>query len=132
MPEVKAIGTAFLVGMVLMMPLIVWVAWQMWPERVCIRAGQIVRSQRRCRESMPLSEVARVNFHYHAVVGFIGVWEFVAESGITLHISGDAKGIDHVISALEHFLPGFSKARFDEQFRDGDVEDSLEVWTRHP
>ena len=78
---------------------------------------------------MRLTEILTIQFHYHAVVGFECVWEFTDKSGRKLLAGGN--GIDNrMLSNLERKLAGFSKDEFYRQFKEGDVEDTLDVWRR--
>lgn len=113
---------------VVMAALIGWFVWHALPERVRLVDDDIVKTERGRRESMTLTELERILFHYHAVVGFISAWEFVSKDGRSLHVDGAARGIGQLIAGLEQRLPGFSKAEIDRLFELGDVEDSIEVW----
>lgn len=79
---------------------------------------------------MALSEVSAIKFSYHAVVGFIGVWEFIGNNGRVLCISSEAKGIKETLRQIEIALPGFSLRELERKFQAGDVEDTLDVWQR--
>lgn len=109
-----------------------WAAWQVFPERVRCSKRELVKSHGCRKESMPLAEIAQIDFHYHAVVGFVSAWEFVSHSGAKLLVDGDARGIAAALQALEKNLAGFSMAQFKQQFEEGDVEDSIEVWRAAP
>jgi hypothetical protein len=80
---------------------------------------------------MELANLAEIKFHYHAVVGFLCVWEFVAKSGVSLEHSSSHIS-ERLLQALEQSIPGFTAADFHRKFEDGDVEDSLEVWRADP
>lgn len=109
-----------------------WSLWRLLMERVRCSERELVKLGWRRREAMALADIARIDFHYHAVVGFVSAWEFVSRSGRSLHVSGDAHGIDAVLRALERYLPGFSIAAFKRELEAGDVEDTIEVWRVDP
>lgn len=88
----------------------------------------MVKKHKGERERMSLADISKIHFHYHAVVGFVAEWEFVDIAGNTLVIDAKATGIESLISSLEKALPGFSIAEFDRKFRQGDVEDTIDVW----
>lgn len=79
---------------------------------------------------MALADMVEINYHYHAVVGFLASWEFVSRSGASLCVAGNAWGMKAALHALEQSLPGFSIAEFERKLQAGDVEDTLEVWRR--
>lgn len=106
---------------------VVLLGWTVY-ERVLLVEGCLVKKHKFKTERMPLVGISKINFHYHAVVGFIAVWEFVDTAGNTLLINAKAIGIKKLIMGLEEKLPGFSKTEFDRKFREGDVEDSIDVW----
>lgn len=131
MPDMKGGVIAFVVFVAVMGPFIGWVIWQSLPQQVQFVEGSIVRTERGRRESVALADIERVRFHYSAVAGFIGSWEFFSKDGSSLNVSGEAKGIEQVLPNLEKSLPGFSMAEFRKQFEAADVEDTIEVWRRH-
>jgi hypothetical protein len=108
--------------------LIAWVAYNLLPEKVLLRNQTIVKKYRGKIEQMPLSDVSQIRYHYHAVVGFVAVWEFIDKNAASLSVDAKAKGVDDVLSGLEKFLPGFSLAEFKRKFGEGDVEDAIDVW----
>ena len=108
--------------------LIAWIAYQMRPEKVLLRGQTILKKYRGQTEELPLSDISEIKYHYHAVVGFIAVWEFIGKSGRSLLVDAKANGIDDVLTNLEQLLPGFSLADFKRRFDKGDVEDAIDVW----
>lgn len=108
---------------------VAWAVYPMLPEKVFLRDGALVKKSRGKVEQIPVADISRIKYHYHAVVGFVAVWEFVGRGRRSVLVSGEAKGIDAVLASLEGSLPGFSLAEFRRQFDEGDVEDSLDVWT---
>lgn len=76
---------------------------------------------------MPIADVARIKYHYHAVVGFVAVWEFIDKNARSLLVDGDAKGAGDLLAGLEKSLSGFSLADFKRKFDEGDVEDAIDV-----
>lgn len=111
----------------LMMGIVLWLAYLLWPDRAYFKNGAIVCRQKWRRQQIALSDLEGVTFHYHAVVGFIGVWEFTSRSGLTIS-AGTHRISRRFLAQLEKHLPPFRAADFDAAFKDGDVEDSLLLW----
>jgi hypothetical protein len=107
---------------------IAWVIYQLLPEKVFLRDQTIVKKHRGKIEEMAISEVSEIKYHYHAVVGFVAVWEFIGRNAKRLLVHSEAKGVDHVLSTLEKTLPGFSLSESERKFGEGDVEDVIDVW----
>lgn len=105
-----------------------WAAWLLFAERVRCSNREIVKFHGWRKESMALAEITQIQFHYHAVVGFVSSWEFISRSGRSLLIDGRALGIRPALKALEQTLPGFSLSDFQRKFAAGDVEDTIDVW----
>lgn len=108
--------------------LVAWFAYQMRRETVLLRGQAILKKYRGHTEELPLSDLSQIKYHYHAVVGFVAVWEFIAKTGKSLVVDAKANGIDDVLNKLEELLPGFSLAEFKRKFDKGDVEDAIDVW----
>lgn len=113
---------------VALLTLLAWAIYYLLPEKVFLLDGRIVKKHKGQTEELLLSRLSEIKFHYHAVVGFIGIWEFVDKDANTLSVDAKAKGIKELIAALEKELPGFSSTSFDQRFREGDVEDTIDVW----
>ncbi|QDH68912.1 hypothetical protein [Marilutibacter alkalisoli] len=107
---------------------VLWGAIVALPERVRLRGDRIVVRRGLRLESIAVADIRAIRFHYHAVVGFVSVWELVSRHGCSLMIEGRAWGARSVLGALEVRLPGFSLQELDRQFEQGDVEDTLELW----
>lgn len=107
---------------------LVWMVYLMLSDKVFLLDGKIVKKHKRSTEQLQLSHLSEIKFHYHAVVGFIGIWEFIDKAGASLKVDTNAKGIKELIASLDKELPGFSSKEFDRKFREGDVEDSIDVW----
>lgn len=105
--------------------------WLLLSERVCVIGGAIQKKYGRKSEILKLSELKEVRYSYHAVVGFIAVWEFIDQYGKEVVVSSKARGLSSTLLALETTLPGFSLGGFKKQFEGGDVEDSFVVWRSH-
>jgi hypothetical protein len=87
----------------------------------------LIKKQRLRRETMLVSDLVQIKFHYHAVVGFVATWEFISKSGQAM--LAEANSIDDkLLAKLERHVPNFSSKRFYAAFHDGDVEDTIEVW----
>lgn len=109
--------------------LVCWIVYTVWPERVVVADGKIIKRHRfRTTDELPLAELAEIKFHYHAVVGFVGVWEFVAMSGRSFAVETNSNVMPKALVALEGVLPNFSVVAFERRFHEGDVEDTLDVW----
>lgn len=77
-----------------------------------------------------MEDIIGIQYHYSAVTGYIGTWEFKTNDGGSLFIDKDAEGVDRVLVQLENELPYFSLKQFKVQFEAGDVEDTIDVWRR--
>ena len=106
---------------------VAWVVYYLWPDTLNFMDGVLIKKQKWRVERLPVAELASIRFHYHAVVGFVCVWEFVAASGhiISLYRNSMDKKL---IALLEKNVPNFSASKFYADFEQGDVEDTLEVW----
>ena len=78
--------------------------------------------------SMRLDELLKIEYAYHAVVGFAAVWIFTARDGREIEVSPQRPGLSRLLAELETQLPGFSRAHWRREFEAGDVEDTLLVW----
>ncbi|MGD8912338.1 MAG: hypothetical protein PVJ68_06295 [Candidatus Thiodiazotropha sp.] len=107
---------------------IAWIVWEQQPEKVTFVNGLLVKKYKGRSESIVISDLVEIKYHYHAVVGFISTWEFNGKDGGSLRVDGEAKGISEVLSQLEKILPTFSLSSFETQFDAGDVEDTIDVW----
>ncbi|GAB1263491.1 hypothetical protein [Aurantivibrio infirmus] len=103
-------------------------AWNLLPERVYLKEGFIQKKYRGKSEGIKLSELKEILYSYHAVVGFIGVWEFYDINGKELTVDSQALGVKSLLSALEQQLNNFSLKTFQQEFEAGDVEDTIHVW----
>jgi hypothetical protein len=117
-----------MVAVVTLVALVTWAIHQLQPERVSLHDETIVKKYRGKVERMPVIQVAEIKYHYHAVVGFAAVWEFLDKNDRSLLVDAEASGIGGVLAGLEERLPGFSLADFGRKFSEGDVEDSIDVW----
>lgn len=102
-----------------------WAIWTLQPDKVSYVNGVVLKKAKGKKESVALSELSAIKFSYHAVVGFIGVWEFIGKSGNVVCVSSEAKGIKETLRQIEKVLPGFSLQEFERKFQAGDVEDTL-------
>jgi hypothetical protein len=80
------------------------------------------------RQSIRLDELQKIEYAYHAVVGFVAVWIFTARDGREIVVAPQRPGLSRLLSELETQLPGFSLAHWRREFEAGDVEDTLLVW----
>lgn len=104
-----------------------WVIYLIWPARVSFKGGTIIKRHRFKTEKIPLADLAEIQFHYHAAVGFCCVWEFTTKSGKSTLVSHNDIN-DRLVSNLERCVPNFSREHFYQMFKDGDIEDTLHVW----
>src|SRR5688572_7062015 len=101
-----------------------WIVYYLWPERVVVADGKLIKRHRlRTTNELSLAELAEIKFHYHAVVGFVGAWEFVSVSGRSFTVGARSNAMPKALVALEGVLPNFSVEDFNRKFREGDVED---------
>ena len=107
---------------------VAWALYQLLREKVFLCDQAIVTKYRGKEAQMPISDIAEIKYHYHAVVGFVAVWEFIGVNADRLLVRGDAKGIETVLSTLERVITGFSLNEFNRKFDQGDVEDVIDVW----
>ena len=107
---------------------ITWAIYPLLPEKISLRDQTIIWKYRGKQEQMPISDISEIKYHYHAVVGFVAVWEFIDRSAKRLLVHGEAKGIETVLSSLENALTGFSLVEFQRKFDEGDVQDVIDVW----
>ncbi|MDK1286267.1 hypothetical protein [Pseudoalteromonas umbrosa] len=75
-----------------------------------------------------VSELNKIEYSYHAVVGFIGIWSFIDINGNNISASSKSFGIQSTLNRLEKALEGLSFDEFECQFYRGDVVDTLTVW----
>jgi hypothetical protein len=115
---------------VVFLPFVGWVIWESKPDRVSYVNGVVLKKTKGKKESVALSELLAIKFSYHAVVGFIGVWEFIGSNGRVVCVSSEAKGVKETLRQIESALPGFSLQDFERKFQAGSVEDTLDVWQR--
>lgn len=101
--------------------------YTLWPGTLRIKDGVLLWRHRFKTDSMRLSDLQSVQFHYQAAVAFACAWELTDTSGRTLTV-GSFTFRRALIKQLALHLPGFSESEFDRLFAAGDVEDSLEVW----
>src|SRR5262245_1055359 len=92
--------------------LVAWVAYALLPEKVVLRNQSIVKQHRRKLEQMAVSELSEIKYRYHAVVGFVAVWEFIDRDSNSMSVDAEARGLGDVLSSLEKLLPGFSLTEF--------------------
>jgi len=114
-------------AVVLLLALLLAIGFYLIAQKLTIKSDRIVKRRGWKIEAIELADLAEIKFHYHAVVGFTCVWEFVSRSGVSLqhesaHIS------ETLLAELERFVPGFTRSDFHRKFEEGDVEDSLEIW----
>jgi hypothetical protein len=108
---------------------ILYFGWIYIFDRVTYKNHRLVKKGLLKNNSINIVHLNEIKFHYHAVVGFISVWEFIDSTGNSLEINGKAKGLKKVL-LLEQDLAGFSLNNFKQLFDSGDVVDTLEVWNK--
>ena len=97
---------------------------------VRLKDEAIVLSKLFRRTEIALDDLQSVLYHYHAVAGYVFLWEFCARNGRTLEVDLCTFGRSCLLLNLETHLPGFSLKVFKQLFEKGDVVDTLEVWKR--
>ena len=112
---------------------VLFIAYMIWVgrpdiENIVCADGILTKTKNKDEESMELSNLYEIKYHYHAVVGFISEWEFIDKYGKSLRVDGEIPGIDKVLAQLEELLPKFSLNEFKKKFDAGDMEDSIDVW----
>jgi len=76
-----------------------------------------------------INEIEQIKYHYCAAVGPMEAeWEFILISNESYKFSYLNFGINKMLKKFEKFFPGFSKQKFKNEFNDGDVTDTLELW----
>lgn len=120
--------TIWLVFTIIVVAFIAWILWECQREKVVCDSRIITKKYKGKHESIKISDLAEIKYHYHAAVGFLSTWEFIDRNGSLLRIDGKSEGITEVLSDLERILPNFTLGNFKEQFDTGDVEDIIDVW----
>jgi len=108
---------------------LVYVTILLWPE--CIVFGsQMVTAKKTLfkSESYPLADLSEIHFHYHAAIGFECQWEFIFAQGQSLTLNSLLISRKFVL-AMERHIPRFSAAEFYKEFEQGDIVDSLLIWS---
>jgi len=111
---------------------ITWLVYKKTQEKAVIGDGRLSRKFAWRSESLNIADICAVKYHYHAVIGFVAAWEFVAADGKSIRLESNAKGLDSIFKELENRLPGFKLDEFEQQLRAGGVAGSLTIWTRSP
>lgn len=100
-------------------------------EKTVIQNGKLFKSQFLRRESLVLDAIVSIKYRYYAEDGFVAVWEFVDNHDNKLIVESTANGLQKVFEELQHLLPGFSLADFEQQINHAKREDCISIWT-HP
>jgi len=117
------------IAIIFVIILSIWIGWIFLFEKASYKKGILKTTTFWKSASINIDNLSIIKYHYHAVVGFISVWEFIDDQGKSLEINGRAIGLNKVLSQLDNTLSGFSMTRFKQQFESGDVEDTLDVWS---
>lgn len=99
-------------------------------ECVFVRNSELIHLASFRLQRMRLNELVELRFHYHAVVGFVGVWECRDAKQNSLNFAHSSIGRKTLLRKFERELEGFSIDHFQKLFEDGDIEDELLVWRR--
>lgn len=113
-------------------PVPIWFLRSAGVPFLCVRAGAIQRSVLFRRESRTLADLKKIEYAYHAVVGFIAVWIFTFQDNEELVVPPHRAGLFRVLLELERQLDGFSIEKWHKEFAEGDVEDTLLLWEAKP
>ena len=97
---------------------------------VRLKNGVIILHTLFSRTDIPLKDLQAIFYHYHAVVGYVFLWEFCGKNEKTIEVNGLTLGRSCLLMNLETQLPGFSMKKFKKLFKEGDVVDTLEIWKR--
>lgn len=117
-----------LIILVLILISVGWIVWYLLTEKIFVIDNQILKKHRGHTQRLNLTELKEIKYHYHAVVGFVSVWEFIDYNENSILVDGNAKNIDRALSRLESILPEFTLSSFKKRFEAGDVVDTIEVW----
>ncbi len=104
-----------------------WVVYYLWPDALFFEDGVLIKKQKWRVERLPVVGLATIRFHYHAVVGFVCEWEFIAASGSVITLNRNSMD-KKLIALLEKNVPNFSAEKFYADFKEGDIEDTIVVW----
>jgi len=83
-------------------------------------------------KTMALADMQKVEYAYHAVIGFVAVWIFTSKTGEEIVVGSCRTGIPRLLRILESELPPFSVSNWKQAFKEGDVEDTLLLWGTEP
>jgi len=108
---------------------LIYVTIFLWPERI-VFGRQMVTAKKTLfkSESYPLADLSEIHFHYHAAIGFECQWEFIFAQGQSLTLNSLLISRKFVL-AMERHIPRFSAAEFYKEFEQGDIVDSLLIWS---
>jgi hypothetical protein len=81
----------------------------------------------KCR-TMKLEHLEKIEYAYQAVIGYSAVWIFSSKQGEEVAVLPYRAGLFRLLSDLAAHCPGFSLAKWRQEFADGDVEDTLVLW----
>ncbi len=94
---------------VVVLMFIAWIVREQQPEKVTLANGLLVKKYKGISESIVISNLVEIRYHYHAAVGFISTWAFNGKEGASLRVDWEAKEISEVLFHLEKkILPAFS------------------------
>lgn len=99
---------------------------------LCVGAGAIQSSVLFRRESRNLAELQKIEYAYHAAVGFAALWILTFQDGEEWVVPPHRAGLSRALLDLERQLPGFSLENWRKEFAEGDVEDTLLLWEAKP
>jgi hypothetical protein len=105
-----------------------WLLRQFVRDYVYLDGDDLVYRHHGIDDRMAIRDVVRIDYHYHAVVGFIGIYELVARDGRRLLIDERTPGFDHLWRAARQELPGLGPDDRSADIAAGDWEDSVTVW----
>lgn len=80
-------------------------------------------------EKIALAHLGKVEYAYSAVVGFTALWIFTSQDGREILAAPYRTGLKALLPQLERVLPPFTLAQWAWDFKCGDVEDTLLVWS---
>jgi len=75
-----------------------------------------------------IRDIRRIDYHYHAVVGFLGVYVLTARNGERFDVDEATPGFPSLWQAARRELPGLGPSDRTADIEAGDLEDSITVW----
>lgn len=97
---------------------------------VHLKDGSLVSVNGWKTETIALAHLDKLEYAYSAVVAFTALWIFTSRDGREIIAAPYRTGMKALLPQLERALPPFTIAQWAWDFKCGDVEDTLLVWSR--